>query len=48
MAEARTSGDTYNIIVSGALDKEGVARQIVQILNESQSRGSGGAGAFAV
>jgi hypothetical protein len=48
MAEARTSGDTYNINVTGALDKEAVARQIVTILNESQSRGSGGAGAFAV
>jgi hypothetical protein len=46
--EAATSGDTYNINVSGAIDKEGVARQIVQILNESSARGSGGAGAFQV
>jgi len=46
MAEAADSGNVYNINVSGAIDKEGVARQIVQILNESQSRGSGGAGAF--
>jgi len=45
-AEAASSGDTYNINVSGAIDKEGVARQIVQILNESQSRGSGGASAL--
>jgi hypothetical protein len=42
MAEARTSGDTYNINVTGALDKEGVARQIVEILNESSARGTGG------
>jgi hypothetical protein len=47
-AEAATSGDTYNINVSGAIDKEGVARQIVQILNESSARGSGGASAFQV
>ena len=47
-AEAASSGDTYNINVSGAIDKEGVARQIVQILNESSARGSGGAGAFQV
>ena len=42
MGEARTSGDTYNINVTGALDKEGVARQIVEILNESSARGTGG------
>lgn len=47
-AEAATSGNTYNINVTGALDKEGVARQIVQILNESSARGSGGASAFQV
>jgi hypothetical protein len=45
-AEAKTSGDTYNINVTGALDKEAVARQIVTILNESSARGSGGAGAL--
>jgi hypothetical protein len=44
LAEARTSGDTYNINVTGALDKEGVARQIVEIINESSYRGGGGAG----
>jgi phage-related protein len=42
MGEAATSGDTYNINVTGALDKEGVARQIVDILNTSSSRGGGG------
>jgi len=35
-------GNVYNINVSGAIDKEGVARQIVQILNESAARGTGG------
>ena len=46
MAEAATSGNTYNINVTGALDKEGVARQIVEILNDSSYRGSGGASAL--
>jgi hypothetical protein len=45
-AEAAKSGDTYNINVTGALDKESVARQIVTILNESSARGSGGASAL--
>lgn len=45
-AEAATSGDTYNITVTGAFDKEGVARQIVEILNDSSARGTGGSGAF--
>lgn len=45
-AEAASAGDTYNINVTGALDKEAVARQIVTILNESSARGSGGAGAL--
>jgi hypothetical protein len=47
MAEER--GNTFNINVSGAIDKEGVARQIVEIINESSYRGGGGPGtAFAV
>jgi len=41
-AEAATSGDTYNISVSGALDKEGVARQIVDIIQSSNMRGTNG------
>jgi hypothetical protein len=46
-AEAASSGDTYNITVTGAFDKEGVARQIVEILNDSTARGGGGGvGAF--
>jgi hypothetical protein len=48
MAENATSGDTYNINVTGALDKEAVARQIVTILNESSARGSGGASALQI
>ena len=46
LAEAATSGNVYNINVTGALDKEGVARQIVEILNDSSYRGTGGAGAL--
>ncbi len=47
MAENATSGNTYNITVTGAFDKEGVARQIVEILNDSTARGGGGGvGAF--
>jgi hypothetical protein len=42
MAEARDSGDTYNINVTGALDKEGVARQIVDIIQSSNLRGTNG------
>jgi hypothetical protein len=42
MAEAATSGDTYNINVSGALDKESVARQIVDIIQSSNMRGTNG------
>jgi hypothetical protein len=46
-AEERTSGNTYNISVTGAFDKEGVARQIVEIINDSTARGGGGGvGAF--
>ena len=48
-AEAATSGNTYNISVTGAFDKEGVARQIVEIINDSTARGGGGGvGAFQV
>ena len=41
--EAATSGATYNINVSGAFDKEGTARQIYNIINDSFYRGTGGA-----
>jgi hypothetical protein len=43
MAEAATSGATYNINVSGAFDKEGTAREIYNIINDSFYRGTGGA-----
>ena len=45
-AEAATSGTTINLNVSGALDKEGTARTIVETLNNSFYRGTGGASAF--
>jgi len=44
---AMGGGNTINITVNGALDTEGTARTIVDILNRSQARGSLGAGAFA-
>ena len=37
---------TTNITVNGAIDSESTARQIVSILNDSQARGTLGAGAF--
>jgi hypothetical protein len=41
-------GDTYVITnnVSGAIDSEGTARAIVNVINESFDRGTGGAGRF--
>lgn len=47
-AEAADSGNVYNINVTGALDKEGVARQIVEIINDSSYRGGGGAGSALI
>lgn len=45
MAEERDRvGATYNINVSGAFDKEGTAREIYNIINDSFYRGTGGAG----
>lgn len=48
MAENASMAPVYNINVTGALDKEGVARQIVEIINESSYRGGGGAGAALI
>ena len=47
-AESATtgSGNTINITVNGAFDKEGTARQIVEILNDSSYRGTLGSAAF--
>ena len=39
-------GNTYNITVNGALDSEGTARTIVNLLNNSYYRGTGGATAL--
>jgi len=41
-----SSGGSINITVNGALDPEGVARQIITILNNSSYRGTLGAGAL--
>jgi hypothetical protein len=40
-------GAVYNITVNGAIDPEGTARTIINILNNSTYRGTLGAGAFA-
>jgi len=45
-AEAATSGTTINLTVTGAFDKEGTARTIVETLNNSYYRGTGGASAL--
>ena len=41
--EAATSGTTINVNVTGAFDREGTARTIVDTLNNSFYRGTGGA-----
>jgi hypothetical protein len=46
---AKERGDqppTINITVNGAIDKEGTARTIVETLNNSYYRGTGGASAL--
>jgi len=47
-AEAATSGNNsgINVTVNGAIDPEGTARTIVNVLNDSFFRGTGGAGAL--
>jgi hypothetical protein len=47
-AEARDSGTTINLTVTGAFDKEGTARTIVETLNDSYYRGTGGAGSLQI
>jgi phage-related protein len=42
-----SGGATINLTVNGAIDKEGTARTIVETLNNSFYRGTGGATAFA-
>ena len=46
VGENATSGTTINLTVNGALDSEGTARSIVETLNSSYYRGTGGAGAL--
>jgi hypothetical protein len=43
MAENEGMGTTINLTVTGAMDKEGTARTIVDTLNNSYYRGTGGA-----
>ena len=43
----RMGGSTINLTVNGAIDPEGTARTIIDILNRSQARGTLGSGAFA-
>jgi hypothetical protein len=42
-AEAASMGTTINLTVTGAFDKEGTARTIIDTLNNSTYRGTGGA-----
>jgi phage-related protein len=44
---ADMGGATINLTVNGAIDSEGTARTIINTLNDSFYRGTGGAGAFA-
>jgi hypothetical protein len=43
MAEERDNQTTINLNVTGAFDREGTARTIVDTLNNSYYRGTGGA-----
>jgi hypothetical protein len=45
-AGGNAGGTTINVNVNGAIDKEGTARTIVETLNNSFYRGTGGAGAL--
>jgi hypothetical protein len=40
-------GTTINLTVNGAIDAEGTARTIIDVLNRSQARGTLGSAAFA-
>lgn len=41
-----TPTPTINVTVNGAIDPEGTARTLIRVLNESQARGTLGAGSF--
>ena len=48
MAEAASMGTTINLTVTGAFDREGTARTIVETLNDSFYRGTGGANSLQI
>jgi hypothetical protein len=48
LAEAESMGTTINLTVNGAFDREGTARTIVETLNDSFYRGTGGAGSLQI
>jgi hypothetical protein len=48
MAENAGMGTTINLNVTGAFDREGTARTIVETLNDSFYRGTGGAGSLQI
>ena len=48
MAENANMGTTINLTVTGAFDREGTARTIVETLNDSFYRGTGGAGSLQI
>jgi hypothetical protein len=47
-AEAASMTPTINLTVNGAIDSEGTARTIVETLNDSYYRGTGGAGSLQI
>jgi hypothetical protein len=47
-AEAASMGTTINLTVTGAFDREGTARTIVETLNDSFYRGTGGANSLQI
>jgi hypothetical protein len=47
-AEAATTPPTINLTVNGAIDSESTARTIVQTLNDSFYRGTGGASSLQI
>ena len=46
--EAASMGTTVNLTVNGAIDSEGTARTIVNTLNDSFYRGTGGANSLQI
>jgi hypothetical protein len=48
LSSALGTQNAINVTVNGAIDAEGTARTIVNTLNDSFYRGTGGANAFAL